>query len=151
MMFGRVASKVCFCWFPVGFEDFLVHFFSISLPARLSCKAGKLAEEARLAHPVQLEALRARSNAAQAYIGSKATNSKLKPAIRNIAQAPKILNHACNSNKWSERTFHLAGWEVHKPAVPPSKLPGRFASKLIHRLLPFGKRVKRYQEYYLSY
>lgn len=121
----------------------------LPLPARLSCKAGKLAEEARRAHPAQLEALRAPSNAAQAYAGSKATNSKLKPATRMIAQAPKALDHACRSNSWSERAFRMAGWEARKPAVPPSQLPGRLASKLIHRLLPFGKRAKRYREYYL--
>ena len=73
----------------------------------------------------------------------------MRQAIRKIAQAPKILEHARHSNKWSERAFRMAGWEARKPAVPPSQLSGRFASKLIHRLLPFGKRAKRYREYYL--
>ena len=109
-----------------------------------------LAEEARRAHPAQLAALRPHSSAAQAHIGSKATHSKLKQAARKIALAPRILKHVCHSNKWSERTFHMAGWEAHKPAVTSSKLPGRLASKLAHKLLPFGKRAKRYREYYLS-
>ena len=130
-------------------QDEKIKWEKLPLPARLSCRAGKLAEEARQAHPAQFEALRAQSNAAQAHIGSKAISSKLKPSIRRAAQAPKILKYICHLSSWSGNTFHMADWEAHKAAVLPSQLPGRFVSKLISGLLPFGKRVKRYQECYL--
>ena len=57
-------------------QDEKAKWEKLPLPARLSCRAGKLAEEARQARPAQLGALRAPSSAAQACAGSKAASSK---------------------------------------------------------------------------
>jgi hypothetical protein len=56
--------------------------------------------------------------------------------------------HQLQSDGWSPETFRLVDWEALQSAVCNTRETRAFTIKLINDLLPTGKRVHLYKEYY---
>jgi ribonuclease HI len=72
---------------------------------------------------------------------------KLRHTLREAVSIAKSYQQL-QSEGWSPETFRIVDWEAFQSAVSNTRETRTFTIKLINDLLPTGKRVHLYKEYY---
>ncbi len=72
---------------------------------------------------------------------------KLRHTLREAVSIAKSYQQL-QSEGWSPETFQIVDWEAFQSAVGNTRETRTFTIKLINDLLPTGKRVHLYKEYY---
>ena len=118
---------------------------------QLNCDADRLADSAQQERkycPTLKRLPRLTHNRVQVHVNNVTITSKLKRNVRQIIKAKPMVEYLQTKYKWEDLTFHSIDWVAHRRAVTNNDLPDKFITKMIHNLLPTGKRVHRYKPYY---
>ena len=119
----------------------------LPLMAQLNCEADELAADAHQL-PKRSDTPRFPSNSTHVLCNNTLITAKLKNTIRTSIKIEPMKAHVQRANNWTSEVMNHIDWESHQRAVTSSGLPNRFATKLIHNILPTGKVIHRYQKYY---
>ena len=135
-----------------GHQDDHKKFEDLSLEAQVNVMADELAEDYRLCHPDEdlSHVPRIGANKAQLNLPWGTVTNKLKLELRLARTEETLVAKICEDNNWTRETFDKVDWTVHGRAI--NRFDNKFTTlvKMLHGILPVGRRVHKYDPIYLK-
>ena len=134
-------------------QDRTTDYNDLPLDTQLNCDADQLADnyfhlpDDQKVHDFSRVPLLPGVNA-QIHLPSGTITHHLKRELTLQSKGPPLLKYIKERELWTDATLSNVDWEVHGRAYRSTKEHHTTFSKLIHRLLPVGVRVNRYNKKY---
>jgi exonuclease III len=119
----------------------------LPIEAQLNVLADNIANEMHN-HPSPTKYNMIPGTGAYITINDNVITSNYNYHIRTQASSPQTRDHILQQENWTQTVFDSVAWDSHKMAIQRLYPQKKFICKLVHNLLPTGKRVHRYGTQY---
>ena len=133
-----------------GHQDDTTQKDNLSLPAQLNIEADELADQYIQNHPDhpyhQVPLLP--TSGINLNLRHGTVTFKHKRELRLASTAPHMQRYMLEKYEWDEATFDNIDWEAHRLALNRNNKHRCIMVKHLHRMVPVGRRVHRYDRKY---